>query len=206
MIDLCTKIVTARLSISKLEKKTEVYPRSSHDSPKSYPILGYSQFFHPLLTLILYTYANLFLPFVGKIPSNELQIYTWLDASLKELTSLVREVSSIMPTIIMIIHAFSVLHQVNPDARRKGTFFDFAVIYPQGKNFVTRDIGTTVSGQKGPDDSKTLKDCRFVIGDYIDIAITPPNAGFGGRRGGGGGGGRDDRRGRDDNNRRFRPY
>lgn len=35
----------------------------------------------------------------GSTPSNELQIYTWLDASLKELTSLIRD--------------------VNPDTRRK---------------------------------------------------------------------------------------
>lgn len=38
--------------------------------------------------------------FRGKTPSNELQIYTWLDATLKELTSLVRD--------------------VNPDTRKKG--------------------------------------------------------------------------------------
>merc|ERR1719507_1862688 len=30
----------------------------------------------------------------GKVPTNELQIYTWKDASLKELTSLVREVNT----------------------------------------------------------------------------------------------------------------
>jgi histone deacetylase complex subunit SAP18 len=36
----------------------------------------------------------------GSTPSNELQIYTWMDASLKELTALIRD--------------------VNPDTRRKG--------------------------------------------------------------------------------------
>merc|ERR1711944_389732 len=76
----------------------------------------------------------------GKFLPNELQIYTWMDASLKELTSLVRE--------------------VNPDSRKKGTYFDFAVISPaMGRGQVTpsgaychytsRDIGTTVSGTKG---------------------------------------------------------
>ena len=53
---------------------------------------------------------------------------------------------------------------MNPEARRRGTFFDFAVVFPnRGRgegSFSSRDIGTTVSGQKGPDDSKTLKDCR----------------------------------------------
>ena len=109
---------------------------------------------------------------IGKVPPNELQIYTWMDATLRELTSLVRE--------------------VNPESRKKGTYFDFAVISPQngrGMNapngvfchYASRDIGTTVSGTKGMDDNKTLTQARFVIGDYVDIAITPPNPGGGGR-------------------------
>ncbi|KAJ9582506.1 hypothetical protein L9F63_003199 [Diploptera punctata] len=39
----------------------------------------------------------------GNVPANELQIYTWMDATLREITSLVKE--------------------VNPEARRKGTYF-----------------------------------------------------------------------------------
>ncbi len=34
--------------------------------------------------------------FTGKAPANEIQIYTWKDASLKELTSLIREVNAII--------------------------------------------------------------------------------------------------------------
>merc|ERR1719411_2382617 len=128
----------------------------------------------------------------GNIPSNELQIYTWMDATLKELEGLVKE--------------------VNPEARRRGTYFDFALVYPdlrQNPRCQTRDVGTTISGQKGPDDTKTLQNCKFVIGDYIDIAVTPPTGrmdrmdygrrGFGGdrRNGFGGGGGFRGGRGRD---------
>merc|ERR1712154_227572 len=126
----------------------------------------------------------------GSTPSNELQMYTWQDATLKELEGLVKE--------------------VNPEARRRGTYFDFALVYPdlrQGPRCQTRDVGTTISGQKGPDDTKTLQNCKFVIGDFIDIAVTPPTGrmdrmdygrrgfggdrrnGFGGGRGAGGGGG-----------------
>lgn len=63
---------------------------------------------------------------------------------------------------------------------------------------------------QGPDDTKTLHDCKFVIGDYIDIAVTPPTGrmdrmdygrrGFNGDRRngfGGGGGGYRGGRGRD---------
>lgn len=61
---------------------------------------------------------------------------------------------------------------MNPEARRRGTYFDFAAVYPnlrQGaaQHYNMRDIGTTVSGQKGPDDSKTLAQCRFTAGDYL---------------------------------------
>merc|ERR1712018_16258 len=91
----------------------------------------------------------------GSTPANELQIYTWKDATLKELTSLVKE--------------------VNPDARKKGTFFDFAIVYPQSANYRLREIGTTCAGKKGADDNSTLMSKHFMIGDYIDIAIAPPN-------------------------------
>lgn len=93
----------------------------------------------------------------GNVPSNELQIYTWMDASLHELTSLVRE--------------------VNPDTRKKGTYFDFAIVYPNYRNnhFQMREIGVTCTGQKGADDTKTLAQAKFCIGDFLDISITPPN-------------------------------
>ena len=85
-----------------------------------------------------------------------------MDATLKELTSLVRE--------------------VNPDSRKKGTYFDFAIISPvfsgrrhqENGNFCdyqSRDVGTTVSGTKGMDDSKTLNQLRFVIGKFVKIIV-----------------------------------
>ena len=42
-----------------------------------------------------------------------------------------------------------------------------------------------MKGVKGPDDGVSLGSKRFVIGDYIDIAITPPSRSS---LGGGGGG------------------
>lgn len=38
-----------------------------------------------------------------------------------------------------------------------------------------REIGVTCSGQRGADDSKTLQQVKFQIGDYLDINITPAN-------------------------------
>ncbi|KAE8743145.1 hypothetical protein FOCC_FOCC011239 [Frankliniella occidentalis] len=78
----------------------------------------------------------------GNVPANESQIYTWMDATLREITSLMKE--------------------VNPDARKKGTVFDFSLVAPNmgpgPVSFRMRHIGTTTSG----------------IGDYMDISITSP--------------------------------
>ncbi|KAG8200537.1 hypothetical protein JTE90_000610 [Oedothorax gibbosus] len=100
--------------------------------------------------------------FKGNVPPNELQIYTWMDATLKELTTLVKE--------------------VNPDSRRKGTYFDFALVWPEvrGPGYRMREIGRTISGEKFQDDNKTLESCNFQIGDYLDIAISPPSYRSGG--------------------------
>jgi histone deacetylase complex subunit SAP18 len=105
----------------------------------------------------------------GNVPSNELQIYTWEDATLRELTTLVRD--------------------VNPDTRRKGTYFDFALVSPDHRapgRYQMREIGVTSTGNKGADDTKTLAQAKFFIGDYMDINITPPNRMPPPRRGGGG--------------------
>ena len=105
----------------------------------------------------------------GNVPANELQIYTWMDATLKELTGLVKE--------------------VNPEARRKGTYFEFALVFPdlRSPGYRMREIGSTCTGQRGVDDAKSLSAARFQIGDFLDIAITPPQTRPGGpmgRRGG----------------------
>jgi len=128
----------------------------------------------------------------GSTPDNELQIYTWMDASLKELTALVRE--------------------VNADSRRKGTYFDVGRVYSvhnpktTSNNEVARNridncdyglkkIGTCVAGRRGVDDHKTLRDIGFNIGDYLDIAVSPPSSGGVGPIRGGFGGFRGDRLG-----------
>ncbi|XP_022108979.1 histone deacetylase complex subunit SAP18-like [Acanthaster planci] len=97
----------------------------------------------------------------GRVPPNELQIYTWMDATLKELSSLVKE--------------------VNPEARRRGTFFSFATVSPDNRRpgYHLTNIGMTCSGRKGPDDALTLSSTSFQIGDYVDIAISLPTRGGG---------------------------
>ena len=92
----------------------------------------------------------------GKFPSNQLQIYTWLNADLLELTSLIKE--------------------MKPEAAKTRTAFKFAVIYADRSSprFYINHLGSTVVGYRGPDDFKMLKDTRFNHGDYLSVCIEMP--------------------------------
>ena len=47
-------------------------------------------------------------------------------------------------------------------------------------------MGKVSSSRAGPDDGLTLSDIRFVVGDYLDVAIVQPQMHQGGGFGGGG--------------------
>lgn len=100
----------------------------------------------------------------GTLPPSELQIYTWLDATLDEMSSLVKE--------------------VHPEAKKKGTTFDFRLVFPdvRSNQYRFREIGSTTAGKKGPDDLKSLASVRFVIGDYLDIHVVLPSSRVGDSR------------------------
>eukprot|EP00245_Coleochaete_scutata_P009818 TRINITY_DN3327_c0_g1_i1.p1 TRINITY_DN3327_c0_g1~~TRINITY_DN3327_c0_g1_i1.p1 ORF type:complete len:160 (-),score=20.20 TRINITY_DN3327_c0_g1_i1:36-470(-) len=89
----------------------------------------------------------------GREPKDEVQIYTWPDATLREITELVKE--------------------VQPSARRRDAHLSFAFVYPdrRGRN-VMRVVGKTTSGNpRGTDDSKSLAELMFQTGDFLDVAI-----------------------------------
>lgn len=91
----------------------------------------------------------------GKEPKDEVQIYTWMDATLRELTDLVKEVA--------------------PEARRRDAILSFAFVYPDKRGrFVVREVGKTFSqpnGRRLDHGSKALGELNFQIGDYLDVAI-----------------------------------
>ncbi|KAK8943710.1 Histone deacetylase complex subunit SAP18 [Platanthera guangdongensis] len=82
----------------------------------------------------------------GKEPKEEVQIYTWKDATLRELTDLVKEVA--------------------PAARKRDAKLSFAFVYPdKNGRFVVRPVGMTYSYGNGRriDDSKTLDELSFQV-------------------------------------------
>lgn len=86
---------------------------------------------------------------------DELVIYTWPDATLKELSSLIKD--------------------VHPDTRRKGCSFAFRLIFqePSKGQFLFKDVGIVYNdvAKRSKDDFISLEKIRFVQGDYIDVAI-----------------------------------
>lgn len=129
----------------------------------------------------------------GAVPRDEFQVYTWQDATLRELCDLVKE--------------------VHPGAQRVSARLSFALVYPdrQGENVMREvrsteregwgdarspcadacdsaaglfspplsssrpllfQIGQVHGSRRGPDDHKTLRGVNFQIGDYLDVAIS----------------------------------
>jgi len=88
----------------------------------------------------------------GILPSPELQIYTWKNATLKELTDLIKGVT--------------------PLARRPNARLSFAFVYPDksGKN-VVRQVSQIFVNHRTKNDRQTLASLHFETGDFLDVAV-----------------------------------
>jgi histone deacetylase complex subunit SAP18 len=95
----------------------------------------------------------------GGIPSSEseLTLHTWLDAPLRELAELLKD--------------------LHPPARDRSVRLSFAQVYPDGRGEPTvREVGSAHSVKRGADDAKTLAELSFHPGDFLDVAIIPASA------------------------------
>ncbi|CAG8441618.1 16405_t:CDS:2 [Acaulospora morrowiae] len=84
---------------------------------------------------------------------NEVQIYTWKDATLKEIANLFRE--------------------VNGEANQPNARLSFKLVYVdnlRGK-YTFKDLGMVHNLTSSSEDGTNLDDARFVIGDFLDVAI-----------------------------------
>lgn len=91
-------------------------------------------------------------PPAGREPKDEVQMYTWQDATLRELCDLVKEVYS--------------------PARKPSARLSFALIYPDSRGRkVLRQIGVVHSTRTGQDDAVALRDVNFETGDFLSVAV-----------------------------------
>jgi histone deacetylase complex subunit SAP18 len=88
-------------------------------------------------------------------PTNrELYIYTWMDASLRELTILIKDAIELI--------------------RKKDSVFNFSFVFPDSKGKLQRkEIGAVYTNKKSFEEGKTLQVLKYTIGDFIDINISP---------------------------------
>ncbi|KJE89096.1 hypothetical protein CAOG_00644 [Capsaspora owczarzaki ATCC 30864] len=93
----------------------------------------------------------------GALPTrDELQVYTWQDATLLEIATIIRS--------------------VYPAATDRDTRFSLRRVYFEHGRSSYRDLGVVTPGRKGNDDASTLWSTDFHIGDYMDIAVIPPGS------------------------------
>jgi histone deacetylase complex subunit SAP18 len=78
-------------------------------------------------------------------------MYTWHDATLREITDL--------------------LLDVEPETRGSKTRLSFAFVYPdrKGRN-ILKEVGAVFTNKPGPDDNKTLHHLQFQTGDILSVA------------------------------------
>eukprot|EP01001_Neometanema_parovale_P011481 NODE_7730_length_746_cov_91.608347_g7480_i0.p1 GENE.NODE_7730_length_746_cov_91.608347_g7480_i0~~NODE_7730_length_746_cov_91.608347_g7480_i0.p1 ORF type:complete len:233 (+),score=58.43 NODE_7730_length_746_cov_91.608347_g7480_i0:69-701(+) len=84
---------------------------------------------------------------------DEVQIYTWKDATLLELTQLVQQVKSM--------------------TKEPGVSLHFNLVSNSKGKFTEKAMGTIRSEttRRSEDDRKSLQDTPFEIGDFVDIAV-----------------------------------
>jgi len=89
----------------------------------------------------------------GSLPANnELHIYTWMDATLRELTILIKDAVD--------------------NAKKKDAVLIYSLVFPDSKGRLQRkEVGTIHAHKKSQDDNKTLQQIKFTVGDYLDINI-----------------------------------
>ena len=87
-----------------------------------------------------------------KEPADELQIYSWRDASLRELSELVAEVL--------------------PSAREANASLSFALIYADKRGeYILKKVGQVHASRSHPEDQKTLRQLKFQPGDFLSVSI-----------------------------------
>ncbi|KAG9291570.1 hypothetical protein G9A89_021989 [Geosiphon pyriformis] len=91
---------------------------------------------------------------IDEQPTNhEVQIYTWKDATLKEIANLIK--------------------QIKPDAQRLNARISFKLVYQdQLRNcYMFKDLGMVMNSRNTVEEDNNLDDARFVIGDFLDVAV-----------------------------------
>lgn len=88
---------------------------------------------------------------LSQLTPSEMQIYTWKDATLRELVEAIRS--------------------AKPSARPNSAKFEVSFAYPVPDGIEVRRVGSLHAGRAGSDDQLTLARLRFETGDFLAVSI-----------------------------------
>lgn len=115
-----------------------------------------------------------------RLPDEELQVYTWMDATLSELASLIMEVDP-APRRRRANLRFSTVYRSSHMGKPTAQFRDLGrvtvgqeVHCPAGWNSCLCRVLTVMGWKQGPDDAKALRDTAFKIGDMLAVSVMLP--------------------------------
>lgn len=60
---------------------------------------------------------------------------------------------------------------VSDEARKRRAKLSFCRVFPDRGRMMMREIGAVEPHRKGKEDEKTLDECHFEGGDFLDVAI-----------------------------------
>nr|XP_027222809.1 histone deacetylase complex subunit SAP18-like [Penaeus vannamei] len=117
----------------------------------------------------------------GNTPPNELQIYTWMDATLREIDRMQLYAKLPLPQHQYFPFVFHISYsEAVTLAEHQMTAKLCSAPVNEGLIQVRQNCHFIVQRVKVPSDDHAICRpllCRFIIGDYLDIAITPPSRG-----------------------------
>lgn len=110
---------------------------------------------------------------MDSVPSEELSIYTWYEKRLTRPINVHTEPLRTSRKNATLEEIAQLVEQIIPEARDPDARLAFRLIYLDSERarYSGRDIGRVVPANPTDDHSKTLDDCKFFIGDYLDVAI-----------------------------------
>ncbi|KAM0751580.1 SAP18-domain-containing protein [Meredithblackwellia eburnea MCA 4105] len=115
---------------------------------------------------------------IDRLPfQNEHQLYVWMDSSIRELLILLRDASP--PLRVNPLARFSVRVVYFDTTRDQYRSRDLGLV--TARDLTSTSNSASVAAQRSSQAAeRTLDDFKFVIGDYIDVAVLAPSMGQGG--------------------------
>jgi hypothetical protein len=160
---------TALKVLLEIREKPQVEPPFCH-------VLLYTYSLCLSLTVSVSVYSSLDYKnaALGILPSNEVQIYTWPDATLREIADLLKDV--IVPNQGKQRNSQFDISLVYPNRDGEYKLRPVSLLLPPVLSHLSLQVARVRLNRDGPDDKKCLAELKFETGDYLDLAVLSSHA------------------------------